>query len=340
MGFIAQQRKPESFIIEGNCHIVSKVDVPRVQSLQIEMEDAGQRLDNFLVRQLKGVPRSHIQRLIRSGQVRVDGKRAAASSKLLAGQSLRIPPVRQSRRDTAAARQYIPQREFSILHEDEALLAIDKPSGVAVHGGSGLSFGIIEQLRRTRAQARMLELVHRLDRETSGLLLVAKKRSALRALQMQFRERVVGKTYLALVLGEWPRSCQLIDLPLRRYVRADGERRVCVTAADDPQALQAVTRVRVQEYFAGYSLLEVRIKTGRTHQIRVHLAAQGHPIAGDDKYGDFDRNHNLRKKGLKRMFLHAWKLSFQHPASQLQMQLLAPLAADLQAFKSRLEAKA
>jgi len=203
---------------------------------------------------------------------------------------------------------------------------------VAVHGGSGVSFGVIEQLRQARPAARFLELVHRLDRETSGILLLAKKRSALTRLQDQFRERETGKTYLALVSGDWPANKKVIDVPLHKYLQADGERRVKVVAKDDPDGMRAITLVKVAKKAGGFSLLEVTIKTGRTHQIRVHLASQGHPIAGDDKYGDFERNKALQKQGLKRMFLHAWRLQFNHPATDGRIELQADLPAELQSF--------
>jgi 23S rRNA pseudouridine955/2504/2580 synthase len=246
--------------------------------------------------------------------------------------------VRVSEAAAAKAEKPAPPREFPVLLEDEHVLAIDKPAGVAVHGGSGVSFGVIEQLRQARPAARMLELVHRLDRETSGILLVAKKRSALTNLQDQFRDRETGKTYLALVTGAWPANRKVIDQPLHKYLLADGERRVKVVAKDDPNGMRAITLVKVRQVFAAagelpvMSLLEVTIKTGRTHQIRVHLAAQGQPIVGDDKYGDFDLNRRLAKAGLKRMFLHAWRLRFTHPKSGETIQVESALPADLASF--------
>ncbi|QTD43875.1 RluA family pseudouridine synthase [Ottowia testudinis] len=303
---------------------------PAVGWLDVDAESAGQRLDNFLLRHLKGVPKAHVYRIIRSGEVRVNKGRAAADTRVAAGDRVRVPPVRVAERSASA--QDAPAREFPILLEDEHLLAIDKPAGVAVHGGSGVSFGVIEQLRRARPGARFIELVHRLDRETSGILLIAKKRSALTHLQDQFRERETGKTYLALVLGEWPERLKVIDVPLRKYLLQDGERRVRVTTKDDPEGMRSISLVKVRERWAGFTLLEVTIKTGRTHQIRVHLAAQGHPIAGDGKYGDFERNKALQKQGLKRMFLHAWRLQFTHPASAQALELHAALPSDLLSF--------
>jgi 23S rRNA pseudouridine955/2504/2580 synthase len=303
-----------------------------VGRLTVDAESAGQRLDNYLIRHLKGVPKTHVYRVIRSGEVRLNKGRARADTRVAEGDVVRVPPVRLSERALESQAVAVPAREFPILLEDEHLIALDKPAGVAVHGGSGVSFGVIEQLRRARPGAHFLELVHRLDRDTSGLLLVAKKRSALKSLQEQFRERATGKTYLALVLGEWPARLKVIDVPLRKYLLADGERRVRTTAADDPEGLRSISLVRVRERLDGFTLLEVTIKTGRTHQIRVHLASHGHPIAGDDKYGDFDRNKALQKQGLRRMFLHAWRLQFAHPASAQPIELQAPLPADLRSF--------
>jgi 23S rRNA pseudouridine955/2504/2580 synthase len=318
-----------------------------VKSVQVDEESAGQRLDNFLLRQLKGVPKSHIYRIIRSGEVRVNKGRAAADTRVESGDVVRVPPVRVSERVAEKAQAMAglvvragPAREFPVLHEDEAVLAIDKPAGVAVHGGSGVSFGVIEQLRMARPQAKFLELVHRLDRETSGILLVAKKRSALKNLQDQFRERETGKTYLALVAGQWPANKKVLDKPLHKYLLDDGERRVKVVARDDPDGMKSVTLVKVRSRSggpvgpatAGYSLLEVTIKTGRTHQIRVHLASEGMPIVGDDKYGDFELNKALQKQGLKRMFLHAWRLQFNHPVSGERVELLASLPSELEQF--------
>ncbi len=325
---------------------------PEVKWVEVDEESAGQRLDNFLLRQLKGVPKTHVYRIIRSGEVRVNKGRASAETRVEAGDVVRVPPVRVPERvaEKAAAMQAggaAPAREFSVLFEDEAVLAIDKPAGVAVHGGSGVSFGVIEQLRMARPQARFLELVHRLDRETSGILLVAKKRSALKHLQDQFRERETGKTYLALVAGQWPASKKVLDKPLHKYLLEDGERRVKVVARDDPDGMKSVTLVKVRARSGGpvgpaaqgYSLLEVTIKTGRTHQIRVHLASEGMPIAGDDKYGDFELNKALHKPvpgqgavPLRRMFLHAWRLQFSHPASGERIELLAPLPQELERF--------
>ncbi|MBU6465405.1 MAG: RluA family pseudouridine synthase [Burkholderiales bacterium] len=314
---------------------------PQVVRLQaVDANSAGQRLDNFLLRELKGVPKTHVYRIIRSGEVRVNKGRASADTRLAEGDLVRVPPVRVSDRIEEKAAHPAPAREFPVLLDDDAVLAIDKPAGVAVHGGSGVSFGVIEQLRQARPQARFLELVHRLDRETSGILLIAKKRSALTHLQAQFRERETGKTYLALGVGAWQANKKVIDTPLHKYLQADGERRVRTTTADDPDGMRSITLVKLRQRLparpeAGlpeFSLLEVTIKTGRTHQIRVHLASQGCPIAGDEKYGDFELNRRLQRHGLKRMYLHAWRLQFTHPASSERIELLAPLPPDLACF--------
>ena len=320
--------------------------VPQVKTVLVDEDSAGQRLDNFLMRELKGVPKSHVYRIIRSGEVRVNKGRASADSRVSAGDSVRLPPTRisecvaekkQAMVDSVA--RGAPAREFAVLFEDEHLLAIDKPAGVAVHGGSGVSFGVIEQLRMARPQAKFLELVHRLDRDTSGILLIAKKRSALLGLQDQFRQRETGKTYLALVAGRWPPAKKVLDKPLHKYLLENGERRVKVVSRDDPNGMPSVTLVKVRPGKGiAFTLLEVTIKTGRTHQIRVHLASEGFPIAGDDKYGDFDLNKTLLQPGaapaLKRMFLHAWRLQFNHPASSERLELLAHLPFDLEAFST------
>ena len=333
-------------IIEGK-HCAS---APEVKTVCIDEDSAGQRLDNFLIRQLKGVPKTHVYRMIRSGEVRVNKGRVKADTRLNVGDLLRVPPVRISERVAEKAQAMaqgtlrgVPARDFAVLLEDDHLLVINKPAGVAVHGGSGVSFGVIEQLRMARPQARFLELVHRLDRETSGILLVAKKRSALKNLQDQFRERQTGKTYLAMVRGVWPAKLKVLDKPLHKYLldskdNQAGERRVKVVARDDADGMPSVTLVKVREQLPQGSLLEVTIKTGRTHQIRVHLASEGYPILGDDKYGDFNLNKQLAgvgaKPGLKRMFLHAWRLQFNHPATHERVEILADLPPELAQFSS------
>ena len=305
-----------------------------VKTLLVDEESAGQRLDNFLLRHLKGVPKTHVYRIIRTGEVRINKGRVNADTRVQTGDMVRLPPVRVATVDISAP--VAPGREFPVLMEDEQMMAIDKPAGVAVHGGSGVSFGVIEQLRQARPGARMLELVHRLDRDTSGVLLVAKKRSALTRLQDQFRDRETGKTYMALVKGQWPSNKKVIDLPLQRYLIAngvgEGERRVRIAHKDDANAQRAITLVRVSRLVGDYSLLEVTIKTGRTHQIRVHLASQGYPIVGDDKYGDFELNKRLAALGMKRMFLHAWRLQFIHPQTGRSETVEAALPDELQNF--------
>jgi 23S rRNA pseudouridine955/2504/2580 synthase len=304
---------------------------PAVARVVVDEGSEGQRLDNFLVKLLKGVPKTHVYRVIRSGEVRVNKGRASADTRLAVGDEVRVPPVRVAERPAAPA---VPAREFPVVYEDEHLLAVDKPAGVAVHGGSGVSFGVIEQLRRARPQARMLELVHRLDKETSGVLLVAKKRSALTALQDQFRQRDTGKTYAALVIGAWPASRKVIDVPLHKYLSAEGERRVRAVQGDEGR--RSITLVKPVRTYAGFTLLDVTIKTGRTHQIRVHLAHEGHPIVGDDKYGDFALNKGLSRGDavpgchFDRMFLHARRLRFVHPASGEMLELEAALPPECQ----------
>ncbi|HEY9066117.1 MAG TPA: RluA family pseudouridine synthase [Burkholderiaceae bacterium] len=305
-----------------------------VRRIRIDEGSDGQRLDNFLIKLLKGVPKTHVYRVIRSGEVRVNKGRASADTRLALGDEVRVPPVRVAEKGEVDERP-APPREFDVVYEDEHLLAIAKPAGVAVHGGSGVSFGVIEQLRRARPGAKFLELVHRLDKETSGLLLIAKRRSALVALQDQLRARETGKTYAALVIGEWPASRKVIDVALHKFLTAQGERRVQAASTEDGEAgKRSITLVRIARKLAGYTLLDVTIKTGRTHQIRVHLAHEGHPIVGDDKYGDFALNKLLARGEavtdvrFDRMFLHARLLRFTHPASGEVLELEAPLPAE------------
>lgn len=306
--------------------------------LAVDESGVGQRVDNFLLRVLKGVPKSHIYRILRSGEVRVNRKRVRPEARLALGDDLRIPPVRIAA-GAAAAKQPPRAIALPVLYEDEALIAIDKPPGLAVHGGSGISFGLIEQLRAARPQARFLELVHRLDRDTSGVLLVAKKRAALLALHATLREGRADKRYLVLVRGRWRDAMRRVELPLAKFVTGESERRVRVEP-DGGRAARTVFRRR-QVWSATeppVSLLEAELHTGRTHQIRVHLTHLGFPLAGDDKYGDFAWNRALAKQGLKRMFLHAWHLSLPHPVTGSELKLEAPLPADLAAFVARLDA--
>jgi 23S rRNA pseudouridine955/2504/2580 synthase len=302
--------------------------------LEVGEDGAGQRIDNFLLRRLKGVPKSHVYRILRSGEVRVNKGRAAADRRLAIGDRVRVPPVRVAEK---ADERPAPAREFSIVFEDEALIVIDKPAGVAVHGGSGVSFGVIEQLRQARPMARFLELAHRLDRETSGLLLIGKKRSALIRLHDQFRDGTIDKRYLALVKGCWRDPLRNVKLPLLKYLTAEGERRVRVS----PDGKEAHSIMRLQGHWitpwGDFSLLEISLRTGRTHQIRVHLAHLGFPIAGDEKYGDFALNRDLQKAGLKRMFLHAASMRLPHPLSDEMLALSAPLAPELASFVEKIK---
>jgi 23S rRNA pseudouridine955/2504/2580 synthase len=299
--------------------------------LEVGEESAGQRIDNFLLRLAKGVPKSHIYRILRSGEVRVNKGRISAEYRVREGDVVRVPPIRVAEKAAAPA---VPPRDFMLSYEDEALIVIDKPAGVAVHGGSGVSFGVIEQLRRARPQAKLLELAHRLDRETSGLLLVAKKRSALTRLHDMFRDGSIAKRYLALVRGRWMNPTQHVRLPLHKYLTEEGERRVAVSR----EGKEAHSIVRLIARWQNFSLVEVELKTGRTHQIRVHLAHLGFPLAGDDKYGDFPLNRDLQKAGLKRMFLHAARLKLAHPLTGEPLELEAPLPQDLRDFLKRLDA--
>ncbi len=309
---------------------------PQVRRLVVDEGSEGQRLDNFLLRLLKGVPKTHVYRVIRSGEVRVNKGRAAADTRLALGDEVRLPPVRVA--EPPAAGVPAPAREFSILFEDEHLLAIDKPAGVAVHGGSGVAFGVIEQLRRARPEAKFLELVHRLDKDTSGVLLLAKKRSALTALQDQFRERDTTKQYSALVIGAWPANHRVIDVALHKTLDAQGERHVRAVAADHADGRRSITLVQVAKAFDGFTLLDVTLKTGRTHQIRVHLANASHAIVGDPKYGDFALNRQFARgeHRFTRMFLHARQLGFEHPASGERVTLAAPLPAECETLLRRL----
>ena len=303
-----------------------------VTFLEIDESGEAQRIDNFLFRHLKGVPKSHIYRILR-GEVRVNKKRVDQTYRLKLGDLVRIPPVRVAQKEEVS-QVYIPAVALPIIYEDDALLALNKPAGIAVHGGSGVSFGVIEQMRRARPEAKFLELVHRLDRETSGVLLLAKKRSALTAMHEIMREGNSDKRYLTLVLGQWNNARQHVKLPLHKFDTVQGEKRVMVR--EGGQASHTI--FTLQKNWPGFSLLEAQLKTGRTHQIRVHLSHLGFPIAGDDKYGDFARNRELMKLGLKRMFLHAHSIAFSHPLTGETMQVNAPLPVELQSFIARLDA--
>jgi 23S rRNA pseudouridine955/2504/2580 synthase len=313
----------------------------------VDDESDGQRLDNFLIRRLKGVPKTHVYRVIRSGEVRVNAGRAGADTRLHTGDRVRVPPVRVAVRDAPVAAA--PPRDFELIHEDDWLLAIDKPAGLAVHGGSGVAFGLIEQLRRARPQARFLELVHRLDKETSGVVLVAKKRSALTKLQDQFRARSTHKVYAALVVGRWPANRRVIDLPLVRGHDAQGARLVRVEPGHEA-ARRSITKVKIERVLPQHTLLEVTIETGRTHQIRVHLAHEGFAVVGDPKYGDFAANRALARSvstsvgtgaaRFTRMFLHARRIAFDHPDSGQRLVLESPMPAECLRLLEQLTASA
>ncbi len=308
-----------------------------VRRVQVEEDRAGQRIDNFLAGQLKGAPRSLIYRLLRTGQVRINGKRAKPDTRLEGGDEVRIPPVRQDDPEHKGAppAAAMARLEASIVFEDARLLVLNKPSGVASHGGSGISFGAIETLRALRPN-QTLELVHRLDRDTSGLLMIAKKRSALTQLQALLRDEHgsgVKKTYLALLVGRFPDGTLTVDAPLHVGLRQGGERHVQV----HPQGKPSISHFRVLERRGGHSWCEVRIETGRTHQIRAHARHIGHPVAGDDKYGDETVNERLRKQvGLRRLFLHAASLEFALDEGDVPYLLNAPLLPDLVEVLDRL----
>ena len=293
--------------------------------LEVGEESVGQRIDNFLIRNLKGVPKSHVYRILRSGEVRVNSGRIKPDYRLVDGDKVRVPPIRVA---TPEARPPARSLALPVVFEDDALIVIDKPSGVAVHGGSGISFGVIESLRAERPKAKFLELAHRLDRDTSGLLMVGKKRSALVELHRMLRDGEVRKDYVAIVKGRWKGGGRKIDLPLHKYVTAEGERRVSVR--DDGQ--QAISLFKPLAAGDTASMLDIRLMTGRTHQIRVHAAHVGHPILGDDKYGDFDLNRALVKQGVKRLFLHARQLSLSHPISGEPLAFVSPLPPEMQRF--------
>ena len=306
----------------------------QVQLLTIEAEHDGQRIDNFLKTQLKGVPKSLIYRILRKGEVRVNKKRIKPEYKLICGDEVRVPPVRVAEKNELPSANLgsIQRLESQILFEDDAMIVLNKPSGMAVHGGSGLSFGVIEGLRALRPEARFLELVHRLDRDTSGVLLVAKKRSALRSLHEQLRIKTMRKQYLALVRGKWQSHVKVVNAPLRKNDLQSGERVVRVTADGKPSE----TRFRIARQFAEATLIECSPITGRTHQIRVHTQHAGHPIACDDKYGEAAFDEKMRSQGLKRLFLHAWKLTFTHPVDGREVLIEAPLAPELDSFLNKL----
>jgi 23S rRNA pseudouridine955/2504/2580 synthase len=315
-------------------------------SSQILVDEAseGQRVDNFLAKILKGVPKSHIYRILRSGEVRVNKGRVDASRKLHLNDVVRVPPMRVSVKSSPSDEAPATSKfEDVIVFEDDAMLVINKPAGFAVHGGSGISRGVIEQLRLERPKAKFLELVHRLDRETSGVLLLAKRRSALVALHQAIRENKTDKRYAVLVAGEWRDAKKHVVLDLQKYVLPSGERRVNVVTdkAKDKlnEAQVSETIFYLKASFEGFSLLEAKLITGRTHQLRVQLAHLGFPIVGDDKYGDFELNKALQKQGLKRMFLHSIETKLDHPISSERLRLFAPLPKPLAQFMNTLVKK-
>ncbi|PSJ48208.1 23S rRNA pseudouridine(955/2504/2580) synthase RluC [Zobellella endophytica] len=313
-----------------------KQEQQTVRLLTIEAEHEGQRIDNFLRTQLKGVPKSLIYRILRKGEVRVNKKRIKPEYKLLTGDVIRVPPVRVAEREQAlpsARLDKVQALDAAILYEDDALIVLNKPAGTAVHGGSGLSFGVIEGLRALRPEARFLELVHRLDRDTSGILLVAKKRSMLKSLHEQLREKTMDKHYLALVRGQWQAHQKAVTAPLKKNVLASGERIVRI----DKEGKPSETRFRIVRRYREATLVEASPVTGRTHQIRVHTLHAGHPIAGDNKYGDTQFDEQMRELGLGRLFLHACRIRFYHPRLEQTMTLEAPLEPSLQRLLDKLD---
>ncbi|HDZ3652944.1 TPA: 23S rRNA pseudouridine(955/2504/2580) synthase RluC [Mannheimia haemolytica] len=314
-----------------------KVISAGVQFFTISEDEAGQRLDNFLLAKLKGVPKSLIYRIVRKGEVRVNKGRNKPEYKLQPDDLVRVPPVRVAEKNEAPIStklNKVAELESQILYEDESMLVINKPSGIAVHGGSGLSFGVIEALRALRPQARFLELVHRIDRDTSGILLVAKKRSALRSLHEQLREKVVQKDYLALVRGQWQAHTKVIKAPLLKNELASGERIVRVSEEGKPSE----TRFSIEERYANATLVKASPITGRTHQIRVHTQYAGHTIALDDKYGDAEFDSKMKEVGLQRLFLHAHAIRFEHPKTGEEMVITAPLDKTLKGVLAKLRA--
>jgi 23S rRNA pseudouridine955/2504/2580 synthase len=302
-------------------------DLSKARATLLEVGDDGeaQRIDNFLLRRLKGVPKSHVYRVLRSGEVRVNSGRVKPGYRLRAGDKVRVPPVRLP---SPAAKPTPRPLALPVIYEDDALLVVDKPSGVAVHGGSGVSFGVIESLRAQQPKAKLLELAHRLDRDTSGLLIIAKKRSALVELHRMLREGEVEKMYLAIVKGTWSGGVRELRERLHKYVTAGGERRVAVHGSGQT----AATLVKPVAASATCSLLELRLMTGRTHQIRVHLAHAGHPVLGDDKYGDADLNRALAQQGVRRLLLHARRLALAHPLTHAPLRLETPLPTGMQRY--------
>ena len=300
----------------------------------------GQRLDNYLLRIAKGVPKSHIYRIVRAGEVRINKKRVTVDTRLALGDELRVPPIRVATQPKPAHVKPIDDQDLPILYEDEHLIVVDKPAGLAAHGGSGVSFGLIERVRASRPNQPYLELAHRLDRETSGVMILAKTRKALVRLHEMMRDGEVHKSYRTLVLGDWVNDRQHVKVPLFKYVTSSGERRVRV---DEEKGLPSHTIFQLIERFGDVSYLSVDLKTGRTHQIRVHAQYCGHPLVGDEKYGNFEMNKAIAKGCLgipfKRMFLHASHLSFKHPVTGAPMEISAPLPRECDELITTLRAR-
>jgi len=316
--------------MQQKSEISSNLVLTKVRKIRIDQEQAGQRVDNFLRRELPGVPKGRLYRLLRRGEVRVNGGRIRADYKLQEGDEVRVPPARIRAPGDAPSAGLAAKIEDRVLYEDKRLLVIDKPTGIAVHGGSGISHGVIELLRHARPELKDLSLVHRLDRETSGCLVLAKRRSALRELHAKFRDGVVEKNYLGLVVGDWQLGDQLIDKPLLVQHRRGGERHVVVS--DGGKSAQ--THVALSRTFGKYSLMQCSPKTGRTHQIRVHLQSVGFPLVGDERYGDEEENRKAKKFGLKRLFLHAQSIAFPDDSGN-DLHFTAPLAEDLERFLTK-----
>lgn len=325
-------------------HVVELSDKIRAMNMiqqkvtfhEVSADEQGQRIDNFLMTKLKGVPKSLVYRIVRKGEVRANKKRVKPDYKLQSGDVIRIPPVKLSERPElpSANLQQVQALAAAIIYEDDALMIVNKPAGLAVHGGSGLKFGLIEALRALRPHDKHLELVHRLDRDTSGLLMVAKKRSVLKALHQQLREKTVNKQYLALVRGQWQKNCRSIEAPLQKNTLQSGERMVRVDAEGKPSQ----TRFRINQRYQQATLIEASPVTGRTHQIRVHSLHAGHPIAGDPKYGDREFDAQMQQLGLNRLFLHAWQLTLTHPKTEKPLHVEAPLEPELAHLLSQLTA--
>lgn len=311
-------------------NLVNDSDKPKVQWHEITEENCDQRIDNFLITLLKGVPKSRIYRIIRKGEVRVNKGRINNRYRLQEGDRVRIPPVRVASRDSKVELQPTLKHslEKDIIYEDDFLIVLNKPAGFAVHGGSGISSGVIEGLRLLRPDTRFLELAHRLDKDTSGCLLVAKKRSTLKILHDYFRDNGIKKTYIALLVGQWERKKQVVSVPLLKNTGKGGERMVKASKAGK----FAETDFKRLKKYKNSTLVEASPKTGRTHQIRVHAAWLGHPIVADDRYGNAETNKSLKKKGFRRLFLHAKQLQFTHPITEKPVSFIAPLSKELEAL--------